>query len=218
MSIKVKICGLTCAEAVAAAVEAGADALGFVFAESQRRLSVDQALLLSEGLPMNLARVAVMRHPSAAQVEDVLEGFRPDFLQTDSLDFSAISLLGPCRPLPVFRDAEILPERVPYLMLYEGKDSGSGQVADWGVASRLAGQTRLILAGGLSIANVGEAIATVRPYGVDVSSGVEHAPGRKDPEKIFSFVAAARAAADSIETLNTHFGEKTDDGTSRPTG
>jgi len=218
MSVKIKICGLTSPEAVAAAVEAGADALGFVFAQSPRRVSVEQALELTANLPADLARVAVLRHPTAAEAAAVLEGFRPDFLQTDSPDFRTISLQGPCRPLPVFRDGDALPQRVPYLLLYEGQVSGSGQVADWRVAGPLARQTRLILAGGLSPANVGEAISTVRPYGVDVSSGVETAPGCKDPEMIFAFVAAARAAASSIDSLIANVGESTDDGTSRPAG
>ena len=218
MNVKIKICGLNSREAVAAAVEAGADALGFVFAESPRRVSIERALELSADLPADLARVAVMRHPAAAEAEAVLEGFRPDFLQTDSPDFHAISLQGPCRPLPVFRDGDALPQRVPSLLLYEGRVSGSGRVANWSAAASLARQTRLILAGGLSPVNVGEAISTVRPYGVDVSSGVETAPGSKDPEMIFAFVAAARAAASSIDSLRANVGECTDDGTSRPAG
>src|SRR5258708_27066530 len=85
-------------------------------------------------------------------------------------------------------------------MLFEGPTSGIGELADWGRAAELARQTELILAGGLSTQNVTEAIQAVRPFGVDVSSGVEEVPGIKDPVKIHEFVRAARAAAASLES------------------
>jgi phosphoribosylanthranilate isomerase len=84
-------------------------------------------------------------------------------------------------------------------MLFEGPSSGIGELADWGRAAELAEQTEVILAGGLSAENVAEAIRAVRPFGVDVSSGVEEVPGIKDPLKIVQFVRAARAAADHLE-------------------
>src|ERR1700719_344458 len=84
-------------------------------------------------------------------------------------------------------------------MLFEGPSSAIGELADWGRAAELARQTELILAGGLSAQNVTEAIQAVRPFGVDVSSGVEEVPGIKDPAKIHEFVRAARAAAASLE-------------------
>jgi phosphoribosylanthranilate isomerase len=84
-------------------------------------------------------------------------------------------------------------------MLFEGPSSGIGELADWGRASELARQTDVILAGGLSAQNVAEAIHAVRPFGVDVSSGVEDTPGIKDPEKIYEFVRAARMAAARLE-------------------
>jgi phosphoribosylanthranilate isomerase len=87
------------------------------------------------------------------------------------------------------------------MLLFEGPVSGSGEVADWEQARELATQTRLILAGGLTPDNVGEAIGIVRPYGVDVSSGVEIAPGHKDPERIRRFVAAVRAAERDMDSI-----------------
>jgi phosphoribosylanthranilate isomerase len=84
-------------------------------------------------------------------------------------------------------------------MLFEGPTSGIGELADWGRATELARQTELILAGGLAVGNVGEAIHAVRPFGVDVSSGVEEIPGVKDPAKIHAFVRAVRAAAAALE-------------------
>jgi phosphoribosylanthranilate isomerase len=80
-------------------------------------------------------------------------------------------------------------------MLFEGPTSGIGELADWGRAAELSAQTELILAGGLNVANVADAIAAVRPFGIDVSSGVEATPGVKDPDKIREFVTRAREAA-----------------------
>jgi phosphoribosylanthranilate isomerase len=83
-------------------------------------------------------------------------------------------------------------------LLFEGERSGAGLRADWAKAAQLACRTKLILAGGLNAETVGDAVRQVSPYGVDVSSGVESAPGRKDPKAITNFVAAARAAARSF--------------------
>ena len=202
MSVVVKICGLTSAEAVSAVVESGADIAGFVFAESPRRVLVDQALKLAEGLPEEIPSVAVMRHPPAEAVDEVVNGFVPGFLQTDIGDFEEISLSGPTRPLPVLRSDRSPPIMLPRLLLFEGPDSGKGQVSDWDLAAKLARQTKLVLAGGLNPDNVGDAIRRVGPYGVDVSSGVESTPGVKDPELIARFVAAAREAQSGVETLD----------------
>lgn len=196
MSLLVKICGLRSPDAVAAAVEAGADALGFVFAESPRRVTPDEAARLCHGLPDGILRVAVMRHPRAEEWEEVQSGFRPDWLQTDADDFDALDLDANVRAMPVYRDTPALDEQaaaqVPQL-LFEAADSGRGQKPDWQRAARLAQSTRLMLAGGLDPDNVAAAIAAVRPWGVDVSSGVESSRGVKDSARIAAFVAAARA-------------------------
>ena len=88
-------------------------------------------------------------------------------------------------------------------LLFEGPVSGTGQASDWQEAAALATRTALVLAGGLHAGNVGEAIARVRPFGVDVSSGVEAAPGQKSPQKIFDFVKAARAAFEGLPRMPT---------------
>lgn len=199
MSVVVKICGLTTTEAVSATIESGADIAGFVFAESPRRVSVDQAMMLAEALPEEIPSVAVMRHPSPTEVNEVVTGFEPGFLQTDIGDFEAIQLSGPTRPLPVLRSDRSPPPKLPRLLLFEGPASGSGQLSDWDLAAKLARQTKLVLAGGLNPDNVGEAIQRVGPYGVDVSSGVESEPGVKDPELIARFVRAAREAQTRID-------------------
>jgi phosphoribosylanthranilate isomerase len=190
----VKICGLTNHAGVDAAVVAGADAVGFVFADSPRRVSPDKAARLCENLPGDLVRVAVMRHPSAAEWQAVRERFAPDWLQTDAEDLRALDLPVHCQPLPVYRSGQMTPAKCPARILFEGTRSGSGEVADWREAASIATDTQLILAGGLDAANVAGAIHTVAPWGVDVSSGVEREPAEKDPEKIRLFIARARAA------------------------
>lgn len=190
----IKICGLTSYVAVQAAVSAGADALGFVFADSSRRVTPDQAAHLCRDLPADLVRVAVMRHPSAEEWQTVRERFAPHWLQTEAEDLESLDLPADCRPLPVYRNGQITPAKLPARMLFEGITSGSGQVADWREATAIATETQMILAGGLDADNVADAIHTVDPWGIDVSSGVESKPAEKDPEKIRLFIARARAA------------------------
>lgn len=191
----VKICGLAHASGVQAAVKAGADAVGFVFAESSRRVTPRQAALLASRVPTSIRRVAVMRHPDAALWREVETIFCPDVLQTDSEDFNYLDVPPEIERWPVVREgAESVPGVPPGIFVYEGKTSGQGVAVDWQVAAGLAGRGRMILAGGLSEENVARAIATVRPFGVDVSSAVESNPGVKDPERVRRFVAAVRAA------------------------
>lgn len=190
----VKICGLTTPEAVEAAVAAGADAVGFVFAESPRQVTPEQAKALCAAVPPNVVRVAVMRHPHKADWERVLEVFEPNWLQTDAEDFRWITLPPGTLALPVYRDSNAPADTdLPDRLLFEGTHSGSGRLADWDEASGLARVAEVILAGGLTVDNVAEAVRFVRPWGVDVSSGVERARGEKDPAKIREFVARVRA-------------------------
>ena len=186
----IKICGLTTRDAVAAAVDAGVDAIGFVFAPSKRQVSVLQAMELTRGVPSNVLRIAVMQHPSQLLVDEVCAMFKPDFLQTDYEDLSGLSMSVPT--LPVVRAGKSLPSPLPSRILFEGPVSGAGEIADWNRAAEVAKQTQLILAGGLNPSNVAEAIARVRPYGVDVSSGVESAPGVKDVKRMAEFVRKVR--------------------------
>jgi phosphoribosylanthranilate isomerase len=137
----------------------------------------------------------VTRHPTRAEVDEILRDFKPDILQTDFDDIEALDLPRTLSVLPVMRpglrSAGVMPGRV----LFEGPLSGSGQTTDWSAAADLARRVELILAGGLDPQNVAAAIRQVRPFGVDVSSGIESEPGIKSTGKIEKFVAAARLAA-----------------------
>ena len=199
----VKICGLSRKEHVDAAVDAGADAVGFVFADSVRRVSPEQASQISEAVPGSVKKVAVMLHPSNDDWQDVLARFVPDVLQTDAEDFEDLEVPEAIECWPVYREGNRvtgtsrLSIEVTGTFLYEGARSGAGETVDWARAAEVARQGNMILAGGLSAANVAEAVRVARPFGVDVSSAVESAPGLKDPELIREFISAARAAESS---------------------
>lgn len=197
MRVWVKICGLTNAESLQAAIEAGADAVGFVFVASPRRLLPGAAARLVAQVPPGILRVAVMRHPLPGEWDEVARVVRPDWLQTEAGDFRTLQLPPGIEALPVYRDLPGLDSaalgREPRA-LFEAPASGTGEAPDWDRAARLAPLTRLVLAGGLTPENVGEAIRRVRPWGVDVSSGVESTRGIKDPERVRAFIAAVRRA------------------------
>lgn len=195
MSIWIKICGLTDATAVATALEQQVDAIGFVFAPSLRQVAIDRALRLAEPARGRAVCVAVTLHPTAELVARILKEFQPDLLQLDAADLEQLPLLESSRILPVLRQEQPAPAVWPSRVLFEGPRSGTGETADWRRAAQYASSTELVLAGGLSPDNVSEAIRVVRPFGVDVSSGVEASPGRKSPQKIIEFVEAARGAS-----------------------
>jgi phosphoribosylanthranilate isomerase len=191
----IKVCGMTSPEAVEAALAAGVDAIGFVFARSVRRVEPARARQLAAPARGRAACVAVTQHPEPRLLEEILAVFEPDLLQTDVLDLASLAPAAlRCGVLPVVRSGAALPQPLPARLLFEGPVSGTGETADWARARELAGRTELVLAGGLRPANVAAAIGRVRPFGVDVSSGVESQPGVKSPALILEFVEAARAA------------------------
>jgi len=200
----VKICGMTDARAVHAALEAGADAIGFVFAPSVRQVSPREAAEMAVPARGRALCVAVTQHPSAAQLNSIFSLFKPDVLQTDVEDLSGIDLPEGVSSWPVLRGMQEGTTLPAGRLLFEGPRSGTGKVADWSAARALARNCELILAGGLSPANVAEAIASVRPYGVDVSSGVEEAPGQKSRALVGSFIATARAAFARVVEVEKH--------------
>ena len=195
MNLFVKICGMTTPAAVSAAVACEVDAIGFVFAQSVRRVTPQRAAELAAPARHKVACAAVMRHPTRAEVDDVLRDFRPDFLQTDLEDLDTLSLPRELAVLPVLRPGPKPACVIPRRVLFEGPVSGSGRTTDWHAAAELATRLEVILAGGLNAGNVAAAVCHVRPFGVDVSSGVEESPGVKNTAMIEQFVAAARTAA-----------------------
>lgn len=191
----VKICGITSVEAAEAAVAAGADAVGFVFADSARKITPEDAARIAADLPGRVERFAVFLSPTERAVGRVLSVFPADVVQAD---YGALTQPDGARLLPVFREGDhrvlddYLDDTIGRRFHYEGRVGGSGETVDWLVAARLAGRGRMTLAGGLDPDNVTEAIGLVQPFGVDVSSGVESAPGVKDALKIRDFVETVR--------------------------
>ena len=198
----VKICGLSSEEHVRAAIAAGADAVGFVFADSVRKVDPAHAAAITKSVPVTVKKVAVMLHPSNDEWHTVLQDFVPDVLQTDADDFADLDVSAAVERWPVYRDSNMVTgtelNKVTGTYLYEGARSGSGETVDWAAAALVAKRGNMILAGGLSVANVAEAITTVSPFGVDVSSAVEVASGEKDTGLIREFINAAKAAGKNL--------------------
>jgi phosphoribosylanthranilate isomerase len=187
----VKICGMTTAAAVAAALEAGADAIGFVFAESVRRVTPQAAARLATQARGRVRCVAVIRHATQQEFDTMLAEFAPDVLQAELSDLARLALPRALDVLAVVR-AGAEPVDPPARVIFEGPVSGTGVPCDWTRARAFAQRTQLVLAGGLNACNVAAAIREVRPFGVDVSSGVEEKPGIKSALEIVRFVRAAR--------------------------
>jgi len=195
----IKICGLRTIEAIDAAVGAGANAVGFVFHDtSPRNLAVEDARALQRAVPAGIERVAVFLHPSQALLDVVLMAIEPDWVQTDASDLAGLQLPAGQSVLPVLRSGAAHPGPLPPRCLFESPSSGSGERADWTAAARVARTSQLVLAGGLDPSNVGEAVRAVRPFGVDVSSGVESSRGVKDAARIREFIRAARGAEQAL--------------------
>jgi phosphoribosylanthranilate isomerase len=183
---------MTTPEAVEACLEAHVDAIGFVFAESVRQVTPAKAASLAAPARGRVVCTAVTRHPTQQVIDEIIEVFQPDLLQTDSADLRGLRLPPQLPLLPVFRRWDGNARSLPPRLLFEGHTSGSATLADWTTANHLARESELILAGGLNAANVAAAIAAVNPFGVDVSSGVEERPGIKSTVQIARFVEVAR--------------------------
>lgn len=212
MRIWIKICATTSVEDGMAAIDAGADAVGFVFAPSKRRVTAEQARAIIAGLPEGIERVGVFHDETAENIRHTVRhaGLTAVQLHGDETPELAAELFarGPREPrigvIKTIIVKEDFSERFRNLCRnHAGIDSmlldagaGSGRTFDWqAVRPQLTSSgMRLIVAGGLNPENVGEAIATFSPWGVDVVTGVEREPGRKDPEKLKAFVAAVRRA------------------------
>jgi phosphoribosylanthranilate isomerase len=198
-----KICGITRVEDARHAVEHGATALGFVFwPRSSRAVTMDQARAIVDTLPPAIAAVGVFVNASVEDIRRTASGARLSAVQLhgDESPEMASELAAPVFRSVTLADAEAVMRDWPEsaTLLLDAADpvrrGGTGVTVDWTKAGAIARSRRTVLAGGLTPANVAEAIALVRPFGVDVSSGVESTPGVKDPDKVAAFLANARAA------------------------
>ncbi len=197
----IKICGITNQADAMLASEAGADALGFVFAESPRKVSPELAKKIIQSLPPFVTKVGVFVNEEIDRVSEIHDHCGLNYVQLhgdeDQSYMSSLSL--PTIKAFRVRDRQILDEipkfRVGYFLLdaYDPvHPGGTGRSFDWDIAERANGLGQLILCGGLNPTNVREALETVRPHGVDVSSGVEMKPGVKDPIKVERFIDEVR--------------------------
>lgn len=198
---RVKICGITTAEAARWAIDAGADAVGFVLAESPRRVTPELAEELSRAVGAYATTVGVYRSATEADVARALDELGLDRVQMDAAPAFALSSRYRMRVVPVVRvgtadwaDHAARCASEFATMLIEGPTSGAGVAVDWSLVAPWARRGRVVLAGGLSPSNVGRAVAEVGPWGVDVSSGVEASPGVKDERLVNAFVEAVTRA------------------------
>ncbi len=202
---RIKICGITSAEDAAAAVACGADAVGFVFAPSPRQVTPELRPGAAAVVPPPVARVGVFVDPSLEAVEHAIAaagltavqlcgGESPEFCSAVSVPVIKVLAVGTDFD---FENAEPFRGHAAALLLdtyVAGKAGGTSQTFDWQQAGEAPEWAPCFVAGGLNPGNVAEAIRALRPFAVDVSSGVEASPGIKDPEKIAAFCAAVRAA------------------------
>lgn len=203
----VKICGTTSEDDALLAVALGADAVGFIFAPSRRQVAAQLVADIVKRLPPDILTVGVFRDEAPQRVVAVAHraGVRAVQLHGHEgaqecrwihervrITIRAFAAGDPNVAKAADYGADII--------MLDNQNPGSGQAFDWGLAADLPPGQRLMIAGGLTPENVGHAIGQVRPWGVDVASGVERSPGRKDPVKLRAFIANARRAAAEFES------------------
>ena len=216
-SLHVKICGLSTAETLDVALDAGADAVGFVFfPPSPRHLGYEAARKLGARVKDRAAKVANVVDADDATLTDIVDALHPDMLQLHGKEtperMAAIQArfgLPVMKALPIAAREDLAPirtyEKIADRLLFDARapreatrPGGLGKAFDWHLLENLDPGLAFMLSGGLDAGNVAEALAITRAPGVDVSSGVERAPGVKDPDRIRAFIRAARSAADDL--------------------
>ena len=215
MSVFVKICGITSEEDALLAVAMGADAVGFVFAPSPRQVRPSTVADIIKRLPSEVLTVGVFRDESPTRVGEIVnytgligaqlhgsEGPKQVKEVAASVRFVVKAFRAGS---PAVRDAASYGADA---VLIDAPQPGSGQLFDWSLTGEVPGGVRLVLAGGLTADNVGDAVAAVQPWAVDVSTGVETSPGKKDPRKLRAFVAAAKAAPLERDRRSAASGER----------
>lgn len=191
---KVKICGLKTPEAVAVAVNSGADYIGFVFAPSKRQVTLKQAHDLAEGIPKSVKKVGVFVSPSLQELDQAIASVPLDLVQIHG-DFDESLLeqvsVPTIRAFQVSQEVAIIDGLADFL-LFDAPMAGSGQTFDWHLLADKKIKKPFFIAGGLTVENVREAQALFQPYALDVSSGVE-TDGVKDLTKIRQFIERVKA-------------------------
>jgi phosphoribosylanthranilate isomerase len=204
---RVKICGCQSATEVARAVAAGADAVGLIFAPSPRQVSLEQAAAAAAAAPAEVTVVGVFVDPSEAELEhafSLLPGMIPQFSGSESpslcrhlrvpyLKVISVSHQDPDSGEGLRADLARFPEALPVFETASAQRGGSGRAFDWSRVRALTALRRSVISGGLNPANVGDCVRLLRPYAVDVRSGVESSAS-KDPAKLRAFIQAVRSA------------------------
>ncbi len=205
----IKICGITNEQDALLAVALGADALGFVFAPSPRQVAPSKVREIVRRLPSEIVTVGVFRDELPKRIGDIMQeahlqgaqlhGHESLLITAEVSDAVRFSIKSVVAGSP---DAARADQFVCDAILVDGLSPGSGEVFDWSLMNEIPLGLRLILSGGLTPDNVAQGIERVRPWGVDVSSGVEKSHGLKDPVKMRQFIAHARAAAREIGDID----------------
>ena len=205
--VRVKICGITNSADALAAIDAGANLLGFNFYEkSPRHITEAEAAKIRARLPKKIEAVGIFVNASPAEVTALRKSLKLDAVQLHG-DETPDSVAQIARLIPVIKAFRVEPEfplatldeyREAFAFLFDaalaGQYGGTGRTTDWDLARRAALNRRIILAGGLKVENVAAAVRIVRPYGIDVASGVESKPGKKDPGLLREFIQEVRRA------------------------
>jgi phosphoribosylanthranilate isomerase len=198
----VKICGITNEDDALLAVALGADAVGFTFAPSPRQIAAQKVYDITRRLPPEILTVGVFRNEHPELVIDTVQraGLRAAQLHGHETIDDVAEVAAAVRwvikaVVAGSDDARRADQYATDMILVDAPAPGSGKVFDWGLVDDVPEGPRIILAGGLTPENVAGAVRRVRPWGVDVASGVEKEPGKKDALKLKAFMANARAAA-----------------------
>jgi len=197
--VRVKICGICDAASAEAAVEAGADLLGFHFCPSDRRVSPEEARAILDGLAVRPAIVGVFIDQDADEVRDVADFVGLDLLQLHGSEEPGFDAGRPVMKVLKIRgehvpDADAWPDPIMLDSWSADQRGGTGRTWRWDLARDLLATRKVFIAGGLEPGNVGEVVSRFKPFGVDVSSGVEASLRVKDPEKLRALIHAVRLA------------------------
>ncbi|HXM73353.1 MAG TPA: phosphoribosylanthranilate isomerase [Candidatus Dormibacteraeota bacterium] len=197
--VRVKICGLCSAADAAMAAESGADLLGFHFCSSQRRVTPEEAKAIIDGLSVRPKIVGVFINQSEDEVRQIADFTGLDLLQLHGSEPRGFEAGRPVIKVLKVNDGEILgadgwPDPIMLDSWSADQRGGTGRTWDWELARPLLSTRRVFIAGGLEPGNVGKVVSGFKPYGVDVSSGVEASIRVKDPDKVRAFVHAVRLA------------------------